>query len=128
VDLVRSIVADWERGDYGSAEWADPDIELVAVGGPEPGAWTGVAAMGRAWRDFLSAWEEYRLEADEYRELDERVLMLYRVRARGKTSGFEVGQTETSSASIFHVRNGKVIRLGLYWQRDRALADLGLEA
>jgi hypothetical protein len=28
-DLVRSIYADWERGEYGSTERAHPQIELV---------------------------------------------------------------------------------------------------
>jgi hypothetical protein len=32
VELVRSISAAHERGDYGSAEWAHPDIEYVIVG------------------------------------------------------------------------------------------------
>ena len=126
VELVRSIYAAWERG-FSSAAWAHPEIEYVQVEGPEPGVWTGLAGMAEGTRDFLSSWKEFRIEAEEYRALDgERVLVLQRHSGRGKTSGVEVGQTWAQGASLFHVRGGKVTRLVGYFDRERAVADLGL--
>jgi ketosteroid isomerase-like protein len=128
LDLVRSIYADWERGDFRSTEWAHPDIECVRADGPDPGSWKGVDGMVEAWRDFLSAWEGYRVNVDEYRELDrERVLVLTHRVGRGQASGLEVGPMAANGASVWHVREGKVTRQITYWDRERALADLGLE-
>jgi hypothetical protein len=37
VELVRSIFAVWERGPFGSTDWADPNIEYVIADGPRRG-------------------------------------------------------------------------------------------
>jgi ketosteroid isomerase-like protein len=127
LDLVRSIYAKWERGDWTSVEWAHPDIEYVRADGPAPGSWTGLAGMESGFRDYLNAWEGYRLEGDEYRELDhERVLVLCHQGGRGKTSGLELEKIRTKAAALFRVHGGKVARLVIYTDRERAFADLGL--
>ena len=128
VELARSIYAAWERGDFfTSAEWAHPEIEFVIADGPAPGSWTGPAGMAEGFRDFLNAWERYRIEAGEYRELDGgRVLVLVHAYGRGKTSGLELGQVQANGAGLFHIRAGKVTRYVIYLDRERALADLGL--
>jgi ketosteroid isomerase-like protein len=128
VDLVRSIYAAWERGDYSSVEWADPEIEFVGADGPDPSSSRGLAAMVEGWRDFLSeTWEGYRFQAQDFRQIDsERVLVLIQISARGRASGLELAQVRSQGATVLHVRDGKVIRLVLYWDSQCALADLGL--
>jgi ketosteroid isomerase-like protein len=127
LDLVRSIYAAGERGDFRSTDWVHPEIEFVIADGPEPGTRIGIAAMAKYWREWLNAWEDYRIEAEEYRELDDqRVLVVSRYSGRGRTSGLEVGQAWSKTATVFYVRDGKVIKLVGYHNGERALADLGL--
>jgi hypothetical protein len=127
LDLVRSIYADWERGDWTHTDWAHPEIEFIVATGPAPMKGRGVRQMAAAWRDYLSAWEGFRTEVDDYREIDEeRVLVLERYVARGKASGLELGQIGSSAASLFYVGEGRVRRLVLYNDRESAFADLGL--
>jgi GNAT superfamily N-acetyltransferase len=127
LDLVRSIYADWERGDFASAEWADADIELLVLGGTPPGRFTGLAEMAEGFRSFAGAWEGYRVEVDQYRELDrDRVLVFVHDAGRGKTSGLDIGRMVGERAMLFQLSFGKVRRLTIYWERDRAFADLGL--
>ena len=116
-----------ERGDFRSADWAEPEIEFVIADGPSPGTWTGLSGLAEGHRAWLSAWEGFRSEAQEFRELDdERVFVLSQYSGRGKTSGLELGQMRAKGAGVAQIRDGKVTRLVWYTNRDRALADLGL--
>ena len=128
LDLVRSIFTATERGDFSSAEWADPEIEYVFADGPSPGTFKGRAGLAEAMRETLSVWEGFRVRVDEYRELDdERVLVLLHPSGRGKKSGLELDAISAQGgAQMVHLREGKVTRIVVYYDRGRALADFGL--
>jgi len=128
LDLVRSIFEDWERGDFSRADWADPDIEFMIADGPDPSLSRGLAGMAQALRARLSAFSEFRVEADEFRAIDdERVLVLnHAVGGRGKTSGHQLPSIAVPGADLFHVEGDKVTRLIVYFDRESVFADLGL--
>jgi hypothetical protein len=50
VEAVRSSYPAWKRGDFASADWADPEIESGWADGPSPGSRTGLAAMAERVR------------------------------------------------------------------------------
>ncbi len=87
----------------------------------------GVPGQSGAGDVVVTSWEDVATEVQEYRELDsERVLVLHRFSARGKTSGPGLGQVRSNAAGLFHVRRGKVTRVVLYWDREHAFAELSL--
>ncbi|HEY7122132.1 MAG TPA: nuclear transport factor 2 family protein [Solirubrobacterales bacterium] len=127
LDLISGIFAEWERGDWNSADWADPEIDFVMHGGLNSGEWKGIREMTETWVGTLRAWDDLRAIPEEFRELDDgRILVFLRNEGRGKGSGIDVGEISAKSANVFTVRDGQVIRLELYWERDDAVADLGL--
>jgi len=126
LDLVRSILADWERGDFSHADWAHSDIEFIRKVDLDPERAEGIEGMSQMMRRYLAGWDEFRTgKVDEYREVDHsRVLVTGRMSGRGKASGAEV---EREFANLFDLRDGRVARLTIYSSRARALADLGPE-
>jgi ketosteroid isomerase-like protein len=125
LDLIRSIYSSWGSGDFRTADWAHPEIEFGFADGPEPGRWTGRDAMSRRYGEWLRGFEGFRAEAEEYVVVDEnRILVFVHNSGRGRTSGVEFEQRTV--ANYFELRDGLVTRLVLYWDRERALADVGL--
>ena len=127
VELVRSIYAAWERGDYSSAEWAHPEIEYVNADGPDRGTRVGLAGMAESWRRLLSVWSEFNTKAEEYVELEDgRVLVLAVFGGTARISGLDVRDGRSKGANVFEISGGKVRKLILYWNQERVFADLGL--
>jgi len=125
VEIVERIYERWERGDFSIADWADPAIDYAVVQGGEVDSAQGTEAMARSWRDWLAAFEEFKVEATEYIDRGDEILVFAKFRGRGKLSGVPV--EEWPGASLFTLRDGKVVRLVLYSNRADALEALGLK-
>jgi ketosteroid isomerase-like protein len=127
LELVHAIFADWERGDLSSVDWADPKIDFVFADGPEPGTHVGREAMQELFRGWLNSFANFRLLADRVIEIDShRVLALTHAGGQGKTSGVNLTVAGSAFGHLFELRGGKVARLVVYFDRDHALAELGL--
>jgi ketosteroid isomerase-like protein len=120
VALVRQLYEAWLRG-ASAREWIDPDLEYVnPPNAVEPGTVRGRETLGR-WRE---AYEEFRIEPERIESAgDEEVVVLARVRTRGRGSG---AVTETRQGYIWTVRDGKAVRFRWFRDPDEALAAAGL--
>ena len=58
-----------------SRDWADPSVDFVIADGPSPARWGGLRGMAEGFGGWLTAWEDFRVEMYDFREIDhERVL------------------------------------------------------
>jgi uncharacterized protein len=124
VDLVRPIYEEWGRGNWRprfdvyhpNMEWGWSD-EFPGLAGvyedhddPNPRLLT-----------WLSGWEHWRAEADEFLEFGDHVVVLATYHGRGRGSGVEISQ---EGAHVFELRDGKVVRLEIFAARARALQSV----
>jgi ketosteroid isomerase-like protein len=123
VEIVRAIYREWERGDFANTDWADPEIEF-SVPGPEAGA-RGIEDMGRAWTEWLRAFRDLKIDAAAFHEVGDKVVVEQNFHGKGRGSGISIDQI--SGASVFTLRDGKVIRFTGYITIEDALAAEGIE-
>ena len=105
-------------------EAADVDIELRPgiVGGPEGTVYRGSEGFRSCLKDIEAAWEEFQIEAEEYRDLGDTVLVLGRTRALARH-----GMTlEASAGWVCGMRRGKIARFQSFPSSAKALEAAGL--
>lgn len=117
----------WQDGDFATAEFFDPDVVFVRVGGDgagTTGVWHGVDEMWNAIIEWLGAWEDVRFDAGRYFDLDERVLVLATQSSRGRRSGVRF---EREIGHLFTIHNRKIVRWENFWEPGEAFAAAGVE-
>lgn len=123
VELVRRVYERWACGDFSESDVFAPDVEFEMPDWPNSAGARGVEGMRDVWLGALGSWEDFRAEPDRFIETDCHVVVLNHVHAWGKGSGAEV---EADTATVWTIEAGKVVRLALYWDTDRALEVAGL--
>jgi ketosteroid isomerase-like protein len=123
--LFDRMLSEWQRGEFWNAEPYADDVVFV-VSGPDPGEYHGLDGLGAAWRDFLSAWENFRIQPEGVVPGDPGVYaLLLRLQAQGKGSGLEI---DAEVANVVRMRGGRIERLEMFWDRDAAIAAAGAGA
>jgi len=124
VEALRRAYGQWAQGDFSRRELFDPHIECVwAADLPDPHVDHGVEALWKSSREWLTAWDAFRLEAEAFLPADDKVVVLIAIRGRGKGSGADVS---TEGAHVWTMRQGKALRVEAYMDRAEALEVAGL--
>jgi ketosteroid isomerase-like protein len=127
VEIVRRLYAHWERGDLRTEGFFHAEVEFSRNGGNLPGIegeWRGLEEFEGAMAGYLDALGGLHIEAERIVDLgDDRVLVLSRQTAQGKTSGLPFAH---EFGDLFTLREGRILRFDSYWDRADALEAAGL--
>ena len=125
LSLLEEVLGEWSRGEFWNAEAYAEDVVFV-VSGPDGAEYHGIDGLTAAWRDFLSAWDDFRIETERVvRGKGDVYALLMRLQARGKGSGVD---TDAQGANVVNMRDGRIARLEMFWDREAALHAAGAQA
>jgi ketosteroid isomerase-like protein len=125
VEVVKRVLAAGNSGDFETMlALHDPDWEgFIPQEYPVAGAWRGLEGLRGFVEEWLDAWDEFRVEPDEFIDGNDAVVVAVRYWGRGKSSGVEI------TARWFYaykLRDGKIIGWRPWPNRSEALKAVGL--
>jgi ketosteroid isomerase-like protein len=130
VALARRSIDLWIAGDRDAAWalWAEDCVGYPPRDWPEPGPFRGVQELREVFNSWNVAFGEdwtTHMTVENIHDLgDGRVLLEFGFAASGVESGLPVDQ---KLASIFHVRDGKLVRADYFMHHEDARKAAGLE-
>jgi ketosteroid isomerase-like protein len=129
VEIVRRGYELYAAGDLeGVAGLFAEDAELADAGGlgvadTAAGTRYGPEGFLRATEEAVEAFEDYRVDAEEFIDAGESVVVPVRISGRGRASGAKL---ETRLAHLWVLRDGNVTRGDVYRTTEEALEAAGL--
>jgi ketosteroid isomerase-like protein len=126
VEVVRRAVSALARADWqGVFETWDPQIEWdfereAVISGFRRGRDEVRAALS----SFMTEWEDFAVGIEDLVTADdERVMAVAHLTGRGRGSGVPL---DFRLANIFTIRGGRIVKVKEYFDREQALAAVGL--
>jgi ketosteroid isomerase-like protein len=125
VEMVRRAIDSINDGRLALEDVADDfEMDWSNSVGPLKGVYRGVEQLNGVFQSFREVWDRLRWDVQEVIDLDGgRVLIVNRVRMRGRTSHVEV---EATGIQVWTIRDGKLASVKLYQSRADAVEALGL--
>ena len=103
----------------------EPDVELHPLRAQLEGkAYRGHDGVREMLADFDQDWEYVQVDAEEFRDADDEVVVLGRLHGRGRASGVEL---DVPMGFVWTLRDGKVVRIQSFSEQADALRAAGLE-
>ena len=126
MELVQRMLALFHAGDAkGALACFSEDVVSEATARPDVTGGRGREALMNLIGGWVAAWEDWKEEIDEVRDLGDRVMVIATQRGRGKSTGIEIA---TQYAAVYEVRDGEISWMGLYNGPNEALEAAGLSA
>jgi ketosteroid isomerase-like protein len=123
VELVQGVLAGFIATGSPSWDLLHAKVEVHDHDVMDAGEYRGHAGFGRWLENWDAAWSDFSMEPEEFLDAGERVVSVFRMTATGRGSGVEV---ERQDAIVWSVRDGKVVRLDYYNNREQALGTVDL--
>ena len=122
--IMRAALEAFARNDVsGFLRLMDPEVEFEPQLAAVEGTYVGHDGIRAFFTDAFENLEIVQLRDDDMRDLGNRVLALVPARIGGKGSGIE---TETSLAMVATFRDGRIVHLKDYGEKDATVEAVGL--
>jgi ketosteroid isomerase-like protein len=119
LEVVRAIYAAWSHGES-ARHLIDADVEYVNP----PDAVEGGTRRGRAaFAGIRDAYEDVRIEPEQFLETGDDVVVIARISGKGRGSGVQI---DWRQGYIWTIEAGKGVRFRWFNKPEQALEAAGL--
>jgi ketosteroid isomerase-like protein len=120
VEVVRALLQAFNDGDYARCfDFIDPDVDWEDPRGiPGGGVHKGHDGVRSWFARWLAAWDDFAVDAEEFSDVGEHVVVTERLRGIGKSSRVPIDQ---GWVAVYTLSGRRIVRRTDYPDRRAAL-------
>jgi ketosteroid isomerase-like protein len=120
-ERLRQVYARWAEGDFRDTSIFASDLVYERAGTEGigiTGRWRGLDAISATVRDWLDAWEDYRIVPEGFPQLDDGRIVVD-VRRSGRMRDSDV-RLDRPGADVWTFDGDQAVEVVSYWDREDA--------